>query len=106
MAIKHCCAAMEGHLTASREDSGFVISITTAPKFFGSYLVFVLEARAISQADRQNTRFPEDCRIIADTKVCIKFCPWCGKQLAKYYARFQDELTIVPHLLKDLGVRG
>jgi hypothetical protein len=101
--MKYCCDNMQSHM-GSREDRGISVAVTTAPAFFGSGLVFVLEVRPVSLPDLHAANIPADCTVLTETKVCIKFCPWCGARLAKHYARFREDLPIVPDLLKDLGV--
>jgi hypothetical protein len=103
MTIRYCCDWIQDKIER-RGDRGFAIATTTAPTFFGSALVFVLETRAVSAADLDNAKISADCPIELWSKVCIKFCPSCGVRLAKHYARFRAELPLVPDLLKEFGV--
>jgi hypothetical protein len=103
MKIRYCCDTMQGYI-GSRGNRGISVAVTIAPAFFGSHLVFVLEVRPVSLPDLHAAKIPAECTVLTETKVCIKFCPWCGARLAKHYTRFRADLPILPDLLKDFGV--
>ena len=110
MSIKYCCDTLRGHLE-SRGNRGISLAVTGAPEYAGSDCVFesgpvfVLESRAISEADLQTAaglrRLPDlpEQHGLHQVLSVVQSAP-----LAKHYARFQSELPLVPDLLKEFGI--
>lgn len=62
------------------EERGFSVFLAEAPP-----LNFVLRHRAVDAADIGTTNSPVPLSLISETG--ISFCPWCGTDLARFYAR-------------------
>jgi hypothetical protein len=84
--VKWCCAGFKAHYEAAGEQS-FAILVDRRDD---GKAQFVLQFRALSEG----TTLPEsDVRIclLADTR--IRFCPWCGRKLARWYEKHVDVLS-------------
>lgn len=62
---------------------------------FGDF--YFIRFRAVSLSDDSSLGSTE-IPVVKMTEQGIKFCPWCGVELAKCYGRFVDAL---PHEIDD-----
>ncbi len=65
-------------------------------------LYFDLEFRAVAE-QQDNVPFNSgSVKVYRRCQQAIHFCPWCGKDLKRYYEKQQDGLTIVESDLSPL----
>lgn len=77
-----CCCQVFSSLVSAGTDHGFAEVPELHPDFG---LVFFLQYRAVA-ADNDEVLFePSNMPIVRKVRQAIKFCPWCGTNLASYY---------------------
>ncbi len=55
------------------------------------YMAFrAVDEKCIEQI--RQTDFPEDCPITISTRTGMRYCPWCGVKLEKFYKRNYHQL--------------
>lgn len=83
--MKYCCAGFEHALNNSGND-GFSIK---AIREFDS-LFFWLYFHSLKAGDERNIDVSKvRIKLILSERVSIKFCPWCGKKLHRYYKHIE-----------------
>jgi hypothetical protein len=82
-----CCQGFESAYLHAGE-RGFAILVGKDPAI-GPY--FVWQHRAIDKGREAEIQGPLDVSVVSDTGLL--FCPWCGKNLRRFYGRHADELT-------------
>lgn len=84
--MKWCCPAFEGWYEAAGE-RGFAILVERdsagKPEFILQHLAFDREVESLPE-----TEFP----MSVVSEVRIGYCPWCGRQLDKWYGKYVDDL--------------
>ena len=84
--MNRCCAAFEGwYGQAGERGIGILIgrdSTGTAE--------FTLQYRAIEQCDEKLITSQKPISPVVDVR--LQYCPWCGRDLAKWYAPYVDKL--------------
>jgi hypothetical protein len=89
--MKWCCLGFEGNyemfgqrglsVLAQKEDLGI-----QKPAFF-------MQVRAVSAEDQSRLQgLPSDIPFSLVTQIGIRFCPWCGKNLQRFYGKAIDSL--------------
>lgn len=79
MPVKWCCAAFQGHYQNAGERTFSVLvdqDSSQQPAFF-------LQHRALDPGDQLPSSVQVPVSVISD--VQIRFCPWCGRSLARWY---------------------
>jgi hypothetical protein len=54
-------------------------------------LYFLWQHRAIEKGRESEVQGPSDLSIVTDTGLL--FCPWCGRNLKRFYRRCSDQLV-------------
>lgn len=81
-----CCAAFEGwYGQAGEKGIGILIGrdSTKTP-------AFTLQYRAIDQGDEKLITSPKPISTVVE--VGLQYCPWCGRDLEKWYGPYVDKL--------------
>lgn len=97
--IRYCCFQMEGLLNR-RGRRGLAVAITT-DNVLHSGLVFILESRSVDEQDESRLIGMPNVPVYTRSSACIKYCPWCGKNLKTHYSRYARVLPIIPNLLES-----
>lgn len=86
MPARWCCPAFQGHYQNAGERTFSVLVDRDSSK--GS--VFIFQHRALNPGDE----LPASLEVPVSTisEVRIHFCPWCGRDLGRWYKRWVDEL--------------
>jgi hypothetical protein len=95
--IKWCCSAFKNSYDLAGDRSISVL----VDRYSDGQPDFILQSRAFAMGEEPSglrTSVP----LSLVTESPIKFCPWCGKQLAKWYDRSIDAM-IRPGLKIDKG---
>ena len=77
--IRWCCSAFKNSTEWPDERGRRVVSYASEPTKF--FLIF----RSMNQEDE--SKLKTDFPISILERVVLAFCPWCGANLAKHYAR-------------------
>jgi len=87
-----CCNGLS-HAFAQRADRGiYVFASRLGPS---SPVSFWLAMRSVTQADlrrRENLGPSSTVPVTLATRVPIRFCPWCGKRLDRFYGPNGNQL--------------
>lgn len=92
--IKFCCALFRAAMTTPGRRGTSIIP-HRHPRFGDA---FYLEFRAIDEPFEGTFKGPPDIPIVVTTEQAIKYCPWCGTKLEKFYRKSFDQL---PFILED-----
>jgi len=85
--MRWCCRSFESaYQHAGRR--GFAILIGKDP-VIGPY--FVWQHRVVDRGREAELQGPLEMNVITDTGLL--FCPWCGKNLRRFYGRHADDLV-------------
>ena len=82
--MRWCCPGFHGHFEKAGKRLFCIFADTT-----GSTPCFVLQFRANERQIDINS--PEPISLIGE--IVISFCPWCGRNLLKFYRKRIDELA-------------
>lgn len=67
-----------------------------------------IEQKYLDKLDEME--FEQECPVTIATRVPIKYCPWCGKHLVKFYGRncqhLLDEVIIAEHVASETAIRS
>ena len=97
--MRYCCKVCEDALT--RDDAVGLRMIVAQDTVLNFGLVFALEYRAVAQDDISAVSAPPSVRVLARHRVCIRFCPWCGKELRRFYSRYSGEMNLLSQVLEE-----
>ena len=85
--MKWCCTPFENHYQIAGE-RGIAVILEMVD---GRDPTFLLQARAFDRDKTPAFETSEPMSLITET--AIDFCPWCGRPLAKWYAKHLRELV-------------
>lgn len=78
--MKWCCQGFHAHFYQV-EEPGFGILVSPD---YEEKPCFALVFKAVEK----DTKFPIlDFKVILESEAKINFCPWCGRNLARYYRK-------------------
>lgn len=84
--MKWCCIPFENHYQIAGERG-----IAVVVSMDGRDPTFLLQSRAFDRNKTPVLETTEPMSLVTET--AIDFCPWCGRPLAKWYARDLQELA-------------
>lgn len=84
--MRWCCQSFESAYRQAGQ-RGFAILIGKDP-VIGPY--FIWQHRVLDRGREAEVEGPVDLNVISDTGLL--FCPWCGKNLQRFYGPPADEL--------------
>ena len=91
MDIKWCCVGFEGHYgEAGRRSTGILVG-----RDFQGRPEFTLQFRAVDKDNEQSvSSAPASLQIPISLVVDVgmRYCPWCGRDLEKWYGDVADAL--------------
>lgn len=92
--MKWCCSVFQGWY-----ENGGQRGMAIAAKHTGQNTIkFFLQSRAI---DGGVSKLPiTDFPISVITQLGIDYCPWCGRELQRWYGKYSIQLA-TPHLISD-----
>jgi len=84
--MKWCCITFKDwYETAGERGTGILVGRNSVGK-----PEFIIQHRAV---DREITLLPPtDYPVTTTSEFHISYCPWCGRQLDKWYGKYVDEL--------------
>jgi len=85
-AVKRCCLAFQDHHQNAGERTFSVLVDRDSSK----EAAFIFQHRALEPGDQ----LPASLQVPVSTvsEVRIRFCPWCGRRLSRWYKNWIDEL--------------
>lgn len=89
---KWCCHIFEEHINTTK--SGFKILVVKNDKVF----LFALHYFAVDEKHKNSlaARIGSfETHVVLSTTNFIKYCPWCGKNLIKFYRFHNFEISIL-----------
>lgn len=84
--MKWCCSAFKDHHeNAGRRGITIFATLDSEQRYF-----FLLQSRAIDVEDKTvgHTMVP----VAFATQIAVKYCPWCGRRLARAYRKHIPEI--------------
>jgi hypothetical protein len=88
-ASEWCCAGFQGHYD-SAGDRGFAVLVERDDD---SVARFLIQSRAVAKGDQARLKIASaDVPVGLVTETGLTFCPWCGVNLRRFYAKRIDEL--------------
>ena len=84
--MRWCCIPFKGwYEEAGKRGTGILVGRNSAGK-----PEFIIQHRAV---DKEIALLPPtDYPVTLISALCISYCPWCGRQLDKWYGKNVDEL--------------
>lgn len=81
---KWCCMGFEGNYQAAGE-RGFAVLVGKEG--------FLIQVRLVAQNEAHRLKIePQDIAVSLVNQIGMRFCPWCGANLAKFYGNRLQEL--------------
>lgn len=85
--IRWCCQSFEiAYRSAGQRGFAILVGMDTV---VGPY--FIWQHRAVDKGREAEVQGPFDSNIVTDTGLL--FCPWCGRNLKRFYHRSADRLV-------------
>jgi hypothetical protein len=84
--IKWCCLGFKGHYEgAGHRGTGVLVGLD-----FEGRPEFTLQYRAVDKGYEQSVTAEAPVGVVVDTGM--RYCPWCGRDLEKWYGKVVDAL--------------
>jgi hypothetical protein len=86
LSMKWCCAGFRAHYEqAGRKGTAILVGrdLLGEPEFVWQHRLF--------DKGTEESEMPSSVALVSDSR--IQFCPWCGQNLARWYAKGVDDLT-------------
>ena len=85
----YCCSTFEGHYWEAGKGTGFGLVVTTNSQ---GVPVVKIQHRAVDRNSHE-IKLPAGTRLALLSEMGILYCPWCGRDLRRYYCDSAAQLA-------------